>query len=401
MIRERNQVSLAYIAGGTVRSELSKDACYHQIQLSTVGSVSSVNTGSSTAANHFSQNFPFNLMKNIILRRNGSDIVFQSSGDLLAKEDLYLNGNSPHARLTDASNNLLTAVTVQGLAIPSNSAGIGQASAEFADAGTSSSTIVTNFEFQLEIWLQLGVEDRFVSTLVDARPLSSFVLEIQWANPLDVIIPAAQSALTISATTSVYSYDQDNVAAQLPFGTFKRSVQAIANAQYSSANQQFLLTRGNFYYGIVFQTQSFKSGSTVIPRQEQAVITTITNRVNTNYYLRVSDFEVLQRKNKMDEITEGMSYGTDSGHPRGFAHLYYPVTGDRLSELVPSFSMDTWDLLLALGAGTENGSPTGGTLPVINMLIEEVIPGKSIAPNMPPAAFAGSTRQTSASPYRG
>lgn len=401
MIRERNQVSLAYAAGQTVRTELSKDAVYHQIQIPVVGSVSSVNAAASTA-NTFSQNFPFNLIKNLILRRNGSDVVYQSSGDLIAKENLYLNGNSPHARLTTAANVLLGAVTVNGLAVPANSAGIGAAAAEFQDAGTASTTVVTNFEFQLELWLQLGVEDRYASSLVDARPLSSFVLEITWANPLDVIIPGANvTSISISATAQIYSYDQDNVSAQLPFGTFKRSVQSIPSAQYSSNNQQFLLTRGNFYFGILFQTQGFKSGSSVVPRQEQAVIANITNRANTNYYLRVSDFETLQRKNKMDEVTEGFAYQSDSGSPRGFAHLYYPVTGDRLSELVPSFSMDTWDLLLQLGAGSENGAPTGGTLPIINMLIQEVIPGKSIAPNMPPAAFAGSVRATSASPYRG
>lgn len=400
MIRERTQVSLAYVAGQPTRSELSKDAVYHQIQLVFVGTLTSVNAAGSSA-NTFSQNFPFNIMRNVILRRNGSDVVYQAPGEMIAKENLYMNGNSPRARLTDV-NGAIYLKTTNGISIPANSAGINDASAEFTDAGTASTTVVTNFDCQVEIWLQLGVEDRYAATLIDARPLSSFVLEVQWANPTDIIIQGTNvTSLTLAGNLQVNSYDQDNVTANQPFGTFKRSVQAIQNAQFSSNNQQFLLTRGNFYYGILFQTQTFKAGSTLIPRQEQAVISNVTNRVNTNYYLRVTDFITMQFKNKADEITEGLSYQAQSGSPRGFAHLYFPMTGDRLAELVPSFSMDTYDLLLTLGAGTENGAPTGGTLPVINMLVQEVIPGQSIAPNMPPAAFAGSVRRTQAQPYRG
>lgn len=396
MIRERRLNTVAYTPGGISTIELPKDAVYHQLQLILTGQVSSVNAASSTA-NKFAQGFPFNILSRIRLVRNGSDVVWQGSGKQLAKEALYLNQRYPQSRLWTASNALLTQ-TVNGVPIYSNSEGIGANVAIFQDAGTASSTIVTNFRGSLEMWLQLGVSDSYFATLVDARPLASFVLELTWDTVANFIIAGANSTVSlVGAQAVVMSYDQDNVDMGVSFGTFKRASLSSTQFSLNSSQNQQLLPRGNYYFGIIFETLVFRSGGLVtIPEPGEDIVTEIQNRINSNYSLRDVFFQDLQAKNRNNGRVPSSPFDVWSGGPNGWAFLDYPCTGDSIKELIPTFTMDQFDLLLNMGAGTEAGAITGN--PVINILTQEVIPGRSIAPNQPRGSFAGSMSSTSAKP---
>lgn len=402
MIRERKLSTLQYVAGGVSQVELPKDAVYHQFQLSLSGQAS-IAYGVGPSASTFIPGFPFNLIKQIRLVRNGSDVVWQGSGKMLAAENLILNRQHPRSRIYADSNGAILSATVNGVTVPANSEGIGERAAQFQDTPVASTTVVTDFDAQLEMYLQLGcVDDKWWSTLLDARPLSSFVMEITWENSANVIVAGTTGVVSILNTQiALSSYDQDNVSMNQNFGTFKRSQQSLTSMQYQGTGQQFLLPRGNFYAGMILETLSQKNAGAIqnVAIPEQAVIAAITNRINTNYFLRQSDFKVLQGKNKADLGTSS-PFQCSSGSPRGLAYLGYTTVGDRVSELIPTFTFDTFDLLLDLGNGTENGPVAAGAIPTINVFLQEVIPGRSIAPNAPQGAFAGSNRRTSAQPYR-
>lgn len=408
MIRERRLATVSYVSGARVPTEISKDAVFHQFQISLKGQLTSVNAAGSSA-NTFYQGFPFSLIDQVRLIRNGSDTVWQGSGKMMAKECFFLNGAAPHARICAGSasgylgtGNVYTA-SVSGITVlPANSEGIAENSAKFVDAGTASTTIYTDFECLLELWLQLGgADEKWWTTLLDARPLSSFVFEITWARVADVILAGTNATLSISATADILSYDQDGVKEGQDFGTYKRSMQQISNATYGSTGVQYLLSRGNLFQGILFETLAFKAASSSILEPENGVIASFQNRINTNYYLRDTAFQDLQRKAKNDnEIT--YPYGTGTGSPRGFAYLNLLGVGNRASELVQTYTMDQYDLSLNLNAlaAAQNGTTTAATQPQINILTQEVIPGKGVAPNLPQGAQNGSVARTNAQPYR-
>lgn len=404
MIRERQIQSLTFSAGTTQTVDMPRDAVYHMIQLSCMaGTVSSVQAAMTGTGGTFESNFPFSIMNSIRVIRNGSDVVFQGSGRQLAKEHYYLNRAAPFARIYTVSSNVetLRTATVRGITVPANSDGINANGGGFTIPTSAGATTTVYFDFQVELWFQLGPEDAYFSSLVDARPLATFQLEVQWASVNQFEIPGTDETVTVSANISVLSYDQDNLAINQPFGTFKRSALSYSNLAYASSNQQILLPRGNFYQGIQFGTRAYKASSTVIPGPENNVIGNFQNRINTNYQLRQTTFQQLQAKNMADYGSRSQPYQTAQGMPQGFAYLYYPVAGDKAAELVPTFTMDTFDLLLNLQAlnASQNGVTTSATLPIIDLLIEEVIPGVSVSKNAPQGAMAGSISRTSAKPY--
>jgi len=414
MIRERNIQSFTYTAGTTQVLDLPRDAVFHILQLSCTGTVTCTQGGSGTGCT-MADDFPFSLLKNIRLLRNGSDVVYQSSGGLLALEHYYLNEQFAHARMYTLSNSvetLLTATTGgKGLTVPANTEGIGAHQVTFKAADAASSVSYINFDFQVDLYLQMGPTDLYYGTLVDARRLATYQLVIDYANVTDVAIPGTANTNTIAATGRVLSYDQDNLATDIDFGTFKRSQQSYANIPYGANNFQILLPRGNYFHGIVMETLAQKAASTVVLYHENGVFTTLINRINSNFQLRQFNWEDLQRKTQADGCPNS-AYSGSRGAPNGCNYLYFPVTGDRASELVPTHVMDQFDLQVSLAGATtvagptstgitgpEQGATTASTNATINLLLEEVIPGVNMGESYPQAAMAGSKRATSAKPY--
>ena len=417
MIRERNIASFTYSAGNSQVVDLPRDAVYHIIQLSVTGAVTVLQATTGTQC-LFEDCFPFSLIRNLRLIRNGSDVVYQSSGCLLAKEHYYLNETFPHARLYTLATSVETlllsstvgALGAKGVTVPANDEGIGMTQVEFATAtNAAAATNVVNFDFQVDLYLQMGPSDLYFGTLVDARRLATFQLVFDYAAVADVTIVGDTTA-TIAATGRILSYDQDNVATDVDYGTFKRSMLSISNLAYGSSNQQVLLTRGNYYHGVIIDCLAQKSNSTTVLAHENGVIQLLVNRINTNFQLRNTNWEDLQRKTVADGCANNAFTGS-RGLPNGSAYFYYPCTGDRASELVPSHAFDQFDLLINLAAsasvtttstginGPENGATTSGTNPTLNIMLEEVIPGVSMGDSYPSAAQAGSRRATSAKPY--
>lgn len=419
MIRERNIQSLTYSAGTTQVLDLPRDAVYHIIQLSVTGNFQSQMPTSATQT-CFSDCFPFDLIKNVRLIRNGSDVVYQSNGCLLAREHYYLNETWAHARLYTESSSIETlllsstggALGGKGVTVPANDEGIGMTQVSFCVAtAAAAATTNVNFDFQVDLYLQMGPQDYYFGSLVDARRLATFQLILDYAAVADVSVAGSGNVNSITATGRVLSYDQDNVATDTDYGTFKRSQLSISNLTYGSTNQQILLTRGNYYHGIIMDTLAAKAASTTVLFHENAVFTSIVNRINTNFQLRVINWEDLQRKNQADGCANNAFTGS-RGLPNGCGYFYYPVTGDRASELVPSHAFDQWDLLVNIASATtlastinsgvngpENGATTSSTNPTINIMLEEIIPGVSMGDSYPTAAQAGSRRATSAKPY--
>lgn len=403
MIRERQIQSLAYAAGQQQTVDLPRDAVYHMLQIQCLAGTVVSTQGSMGTGGTLEAAFPFSMLEEIRVIRNGSDVVFQGSGAQLAKEHFYLNTTAPFARLYTVASNVetLRTATVRGVTIPANSDGICANAGGFTLVTAANSSSTLYFDFQVELWFQLGPEDAYFTSLVDARPLATFQLQVRYAATNTLVIPGTAETVAISANFSVLSYDQDNLAINQPFGTFKRSSQTYANLAYGSGNQQILLPRGNFYQGIIMSTRAYKASSTVFPQPENNVLNQILNRINTNYQLRQTTFQSLQAKNMSDFGGRAQPYQTAQGMPQGWAYLYYPVAGDKAAELIPTFTMDTFDLLLTTAAlsASQNGVTTSATLPVIDLLIEEVIPGVSVSKSAPQGAMAGSIARTSAKPY--
>lgn len=404
MIRERQVQSTAYASGQTVLVDLPRDSVYHWISLSISGGTWTSVQGASGTGPTLEDSFPFSLMRNLRLIRNGSDVVWQGSGAQLAKEHYYLNRSAPFARLYTTTSNVETLRTVssRGVTIPANADGIASNVGGFSVPAAPSSTAVLQFDMQVDLWLQLGVEDGYVTTLLDARPLATFQLEVTWSTSAQVGIPGvANTSDTISATLSVLSIDQDNVDSDQPFGTFKRSSQQYSNLPYNSSNNQIILPRGNYFHGIIMQTQAYKAASTLIPLAENAVLGLVENRINTNFSLRKFTFAQEQGRNVSDYGGRAQPFAVAGGMPQGWAYLYYPVAGQKMSELVPTYVMDMFDLQIATqpSASAQNGATTGSTNPIINLMYQEVIPGVSVSSSAPRGAMAGSKGRTSAKPY--
>lgn len=425
MIRERNLNTWTYTAGSSQTLDIPRDAVYHVIQIEGQGYISNVQSGAGTGCN-MDDCFPFSLIKNIRLLRNGGDVVYQSNGCLLAKEHYYLNEVFPHARMYQraaVTKNLeVLLISSAGLAlggknitVPANAEGIGMTQVCFASTTAVSTTQIINFDFQVDLFLQMGPADMYFGTLVDARRLATFQMVIDYAAVTDVIIPGTGNTNTIVASGRILSYDQDNLSTDIDFGTFKRSQLSFSNLTYGSSNTQILLPRGNYFHGLIIDTLAAKSISTSVLLHENAVFTSIINRINSNFQLRNTNFEDLQRKNQADGCANNAWSGS-RGMPNGTAYLYFPCTGDRGAELVPTHVMDQFDLQVsttnltddtpATGgitntgiSGPENGGTTASTNPTINMLLEEVIPGVNMGESYPTAAMAGSKRATSAKPY--
>lgn len=407
MLRERNIQTAAFSAGQSQVLDLPRDAIYHIIQTQFSGTFTNTQGAGGTGV-VLDDAFPFSLLKNIRLIRNGSDVVFQGSGPMLAAEHYYLNETWPHARLYTSAANVETlllssaalALGGKGVVIPANDEGIGIRQVQFATPSAPNTTVTVNFDFQLDLYLQLGPADIYYGSLVDARRLAAYQLVFDYANIVDVSIPGVTNTNTIAATGRIMSYDQDNVDVNVDFGTFKRSTLSITNLTYGSANQQVLLPRGNYFHGVILDTLAQKAGSATVLAHENAVISAINNRINSNFTLRNVNWEDLQRKNQADGCANSAFSGS-RGIPNGMAYLYYPATGDRGSELVPTHVFDQFDFQLSLNAlaAAENGVTTAATNPTINMLLEEVIPGVSLGESYPTAAQAGSKRATSAKPY--
>lgn len=417
MIRERRLGTLPYGGPGQQNSfDIPRDAVFHQIQVKLSGSI--LNTYASGAASglgaaaQFAPGFPFSLISRIQLIRNGSDVVWSGSGKQLAKESMILNDTFPFARIwVDTGSALGTAgalltKAVRGVTIPSNSEGIGCNNAIFTDAAistTAATSSTIDFACLMEMWLQLPVDKYFV-TLVDARPLATFQIQVVWANVADYMVAGLNSAgvsasVTPTINCDLQSYDQDNLKQGITFGTFKRSNMSPPGLSYSGTNQQFLLPKGNLFYGILFETLGTITATLggTIPVPGNDILTEIVNRINTNYYLRDVFWRDMQAKNRNDMCVPISPYDTAGAGILGWAALKYPITGDKLKELVQTFSYDNFDLLFNIAAatgGSEGNTYTGA--PIVNILTQEVIPGRSVSASGARGAFAGSVASTSA-----
>lgn len=404
MIRERQVNSVAYSDGGLSTIDLPRDAVYHMIQLSVYGGTWASVQGAMGTGPALESNFPFSLIRSIRLLRNGSDVVFQGSGAQLAKEHYYLNKAAPFARLYTLSTNVetLRTATVRGITVPANADGINANGGGFTVPDAPASTGTLYFDMEVELWLQIGPSDAWYGTLLDARKLSSYQLEIQWATLSAINIPGtANTSNTVTANFAITSIDQDNLSPDEVFGTFKRSTLQQSQIPYGSSNFQILLPRGNFFHGIQIGTRAQKAASTTVLFPENSVLGQILNRINSNYQLRQFTFPQLQSKNMSDMGGRPQPWSTAQGHPQGFAYLYYPSAADEGSELVPTYVMDQFDLQVstnAIGSAT-NGVTTPATNPTIDLLLEEVIPGVDVGSKAPRASQAGSIGRTSAKPY--
>lgn len=406
MFRQRQIASIPYQAGQVTRARLPNDAVYHQLQFAIYGGTVTSTFTTGPTGPQFESQFPFSLIRDMRIIRNGSDVVWQGSGGQLAKEHLYLNNAPPQARLYNVSANvetLLTA-TVRGVVVPANPWGIAANVAEFVGATVVSDTRVSaQFDMQAEMWFQLPLDGRAATnTLVDARKLATFDVEITWADPSAVIIPGTNNTLNVIACTlQILSTDQDNVSTKEDFGTFKRSSFQYSSNPYGSSNQQIMLPRGNFFYGMLLQTRAYKTGSTTILRPENNVLGSIQNRINTNFQLRTMNFAQLQAKNVSDGGGRQLTYGSAGGAAQGWAAIEYTSSLDNPGELIATYVTDVFDLLLeyqAIGQAS-NGATTGATNPVLDILTQEVIPGVTVSDQAPQGAINGSIAATSAKPY--
>lgn len=149
-----------------------------------------------------------------------------------------MNKEHPLARLYTVSSQTetLRTATVRGITVPANSAGIGANGGGFHSSDAPAGTGTLRFDFQMEMWFQMGPDDAYYGTLVDARKLATFQAEITWASEAAQIASAGTANTSNSASFNLQflSLDQDNLDVKNEFGTFKRS------ALYVGASIQFI-----------------------------------------------------------------------------------------------------------------------------------------------------------------
>lgn len=405
MFRERQLASVDFAAGQTKRARLPNDAVYHQLQFAIYQGTITGTFGTGPTGPVLDSRFPFSLIRDMRIIRNGSDVVWQGSGAQLQHEHYMLNNSAPLARLYTTSSNVETLLTAtsRGITIPGNSNGIMANVVQFVGASAVSSTAVTNFDMQMEMWFQIPVDGRSATnTLVDSRKLSTFDLEITWADLSSIIIPGTNNtANAISCVLQVLSIDQDNVDVNENFGTFKRSSFQYSSFPYNSSNQQIQLARGNFWLGMLLETRAYKANSTIIPQADNGILGSIQNRLNTNFQLRVVDFPQLQAKNIGDNGGRASPYCVAGAGPQGRAAIQYTAALDNPGEMIATYVTDVFDLLLAFKAisAAQNGVTTNATLPILDILTQEVIPGVTVSASAPQGAANGSIGRTSAKPY--
>lgn len=406
MFRQRQLATIAYADGQTVRARLPNDAVYHQLQFAIYGGTVTSTYGTSATGPVFESQFPFSLIRDMRIIRNGSDVVWQGSGGQLAAEHMFLNNAPPQARLYNTTSNVETLLTgtSRGVTVPANSVGIAANVLEFVGGATDSVTRVSSqFDLQMEMWFQLNLDGKAATnTLIDARKLATFDVEITWAASTSIMIAGtANTANVVACNLQVLSTDQDNVSTKENFGTFKRSAFQYASNPYGSSNQQVMLSRGNFWYGMLLQTRAYKSGSTTQLRPENNVLGSVQNRLNTNFQLRVADFVQMQAKNISDNGGRQSPFGTAQGAKQGWAAIEYTASLDNPGELIATYVTDVFDLLLTYqaAASATNGATTGSTNPVLDILTQEVIPGVTVGADAPQGAINGSIAGTSAKPY--
>lgn len=404
-IRERQLTTTPYSSGNTVIVDLPRDAVYHTLQLSVFAGSFSTVQGSMGTGPTLVPGFPFTLIRNLRIIRNGSDVIWQGSGEQLAKEHYYMNKEHPLARLYTTTSNVetLRTATVRGITIPANSAGIGANGGGFSVPTAANSTGTVSFDMQMEMWFQMGPDDAYYGTLVDARKLATFQAEITWATEAAQIAVAGTANTSNAASFSLQflSLDQDNLDVENEFGTFKRSAQYVSYIPYNSSNQQIMLPRGNFFQGVIIGTKAYKAGSSTNPIAENSVLSSIQNRINSNFYLRSFNFNQIQAKNQADAGGRDQSWATAQGTPQGYAFLSYINAAQKAAEMVPTYVMDQFDFLVSTQdiSSSTNGVTTSSTNPIIELLIQEVIPGVSVGGSAPKGAQAGSIGATSAKPY--
>lgn len=406
MFRQRQLGSIPYTAGQISRLRLPNDAVYHQIQFAVNnGSLVTTTTNGTNTGCALAPDFPATLIRSARIIRNGGDIVWQGSGAQLFKEHMYLNNTPPMARIytTTSQVDTLRTATVCGITIPANSHGIAVNAAQFlTNVSASASTFTTNFDFQCEMWFQLPLEGKAaVNTLVDARKLATFDLEITWCDLNEIAVPGTASSVT-SATCNlnVLSSDQDAVSLDNDFGTFKRTGFEYSQFSVGSNSQQIVLTRGNLYLGMIMSTRKFvDSGSAIIPVYDSAIIGNIQNRINTSYQLRIHSFQQLANKNFSDGGGRHLPSAVHGIAPTGWAAIEYAAQLDNAGELIQSYVADQFDLLIDVNAAASqtNGVPASGKNPIINILTQEVIPGRTTSSQ--PGLQNGSTSSTSAKPF--
>lgn len=408
MFRQREIGGAEYKRGLPSRIRINNDAVYHTLQFNLEGLVKS-DFDATPSGPIFDSAFPFSLMQDIRIVRNGSDVVWQGSGAQLAHEHQVLNSKAPAARLysrneTTKVETLLTK-NVGGMTIPSNSEGIACNTANFEGSSVASTQdhVSVRFKASAEMWFQVPLDGSATTNcLVDARELSTFIAEITWADHSSVIIPGTNNTKnTIEANVILTSMDQDNVAQGLPFGTFKRSSRQINNFAWGAGAQQVLLDRGNYQFGFLFDTKAFKAASALVPMPENNVIKSIRNNINTNFALRDMTFETMQSKAHGDEGAFTAAYAPMSAGPYARSVIRYTDSLDNPGELIMTQTADVWEMKIAMCAIGEasNGVNTPGQNPIIDMLSQEIIPGVTVAADAPQGARNGSIGRTTAKPY--
>lgn len=405
-IRERTVQTLTYVSGGRTRQRLPTDAVFHALRLNVEGGTFSTAQGAMGTGPTLVPGFPFSLIQQVSIIRNGSDYFYSVTGEQLAKQHYYLNNSFPKARLytTNANVETLRTATVRGVTVPATSEVLGQNLGGFSVPDAPASTGTVQFDMQADILFQIPNLDQYFATLVDGRPLSDFAIEIQWANVNDQIAVAgtANTSNSASFNVTVNSLDQDNVQENIDWGTFKRSQIVPAGIAYGSQNQQILLPKGNLLTELIFETKAFKAGSATVPVAENDVLGLINLRVNTQFQLKTLTFRQWQSNNVADNGGRQNAFALASGTPQGYCQIpLFNATQD-LKEALPTFAFDTLDLQVsanALGSAT-NGATTGGSLPQVAVLVSEVIPGKTVSASAPQGAINGSTSRTSAKAFR-
>lgn len=320
-ILEREIGSITFAANQTRTLALPRNYAYRTLQLLLVCNMTRATTAT-TSTNEPKDSAPAQLVKNIMIRANGRDVIKNYDMESLHRMCQFRHGVRPYINAVDWAGG--------------------------DDAATKDLEIYAQIDFAM--WRAI----RPIDTLLDSAGLATLELIITWGTGMDTMDDAWQAEAGAEVTVHsgelyIASVESVGVPAGTKFMTMKEyMIRSQVNA--ASSKHQISLPTSNLYRSFILKTHSDgQNVNTIMPHPK-----TITIQAGTEVFkYRIAHF--LKMDNRLDfqqEIPENLAaQGTALDHylyelsHEGYYLLEFVKDG-RLTECLDTSKLSSLDLIL-------------------------------------------------------
>lgn len=323
-ILEREVGSLDFVENQTRTLQLPRNYAYRQINLMLIAQIDRAATNPDAGGPKDCA--PAQLVKNIMIRANGRDVIKNYDMETLHRLNQMRHGTRPHIYATGLDG--------------------------YDDVTNEEVKIAATIDF--EMWRAI----RPIDTLLDSAPLATLELIITWGAGIDIMNDAwpgggsGESVTVDSATLYVSTVE----AVGVPEGTrFATNKEYMIRSQVTAASNrhQIQLPVGNLYRSIVLKTHSDGDQVDTILPFSLAAQNTITLQAGTEVF-KYKIAGCLQAENRLDyamEVPERNGSGAALDHflqelvLEGYYVLEFVKDG-RLTECLDTSKLSSLELIL-------------------------------------------------------